>query len=223
MGLTYGTDPFGPDRSGSFDVAVPDRVTFRRPLGRRVRAVVGGEVRIDSDDVELVWKTGALPRYAFPAGDVDVDSEPIEGCQGRVGVRWDAVDAWFEEDERVFVHPRDPFHRIDTFATSRRVRVRAGGQTLAESTRTKALYETGLPVRYYFPTADVRLDLLQPSPTVTECPYKGTASHLAMTIAGEEVDVAWTYQGELRGEGAPVRDLIAFYAGSSQVDLDVSG
>jgi uncharacterized protein (DUF427 family) len=116
--------------------------------------------------------------------------------------------------------PRDPFHRIDTFLTSRRVRVVAGGTVIAESTRTKALHETGLPARHYFPSADVRLDLLEPSATVTGCAYKGTASYLAMTIGGERVDVAWTYTGELRPEGQPVRDLIAFLDDAADVHVE---
>lgn len=211
MGLTYGDDPFGPDRSGRFSFDPPETVTFARPLGRRVRAVVGGATRIDTDEAHLVWETGRLPRYAFPAADVDLPSEPAPAPDGYVTVGWQEVEAWYEEDERVYVHPRDPFHRIDTFGTSRHVRVTAGGIVIAESTRTKALHETGLPVQHYFPSADVRLDLLQPSSTVTECPYKGTASYLQMaTDDGGDVDVAWTYTAELRREGEPVRDLIAF-------------
>jgi len=211
MGLTFGDDPFGPQRAGVFDFDPPDTVVYARPLRRRVRGVLDGRVRIDSEDAHLVWRTGSLPRYAFPAKDVDVPSEAEPALPGFVRVAWAAVDAWFEEDERVFVHPRDPFHRVETFRTSRRVRVDVEGVVLAESTRTKALHETGLPVRWYFPAADVRLELLAPSPTLTECPYKGTAAHFRMTIGGEWVDVAWTYRGVLRPEGEPVRDLIAFY------------
>lgn len=221
MGLTYGSDPFGPRRQGRFNFDAPADVSFTRPLGRRVRGVIGGRLRIDTDEAHLVWSTGSLPHYAFPAGDVDLAAEPETLLEGYVTVPWDAVDAWYEEDERVFVHPRDPFHRIDTFQTSRRVRVVAAGTVVAESTRTKALHETGLPVRYYFPTADVRRDLLDHSATVTECPYKGTATHYRMAIGGEEVDVAWTYTGELRAEGQPVRDLIAFYP--DQVEVEVEG
>jgi len=166
---------------------------------------------IDTEEAHLVWRTGSLPTYAFPGADVALDSEDEPALAGFVRVPWDRVDAWYEEEERVFVHPRDPFHRVDTFLTSRRVRVEGLDGAIAESTRTKALHETGLPPRYYFPRADVRLDLLEQSSTVTECPYKGTATHYRLNIAGEHVDVAWTYTGELRREGEPVRDLIAFY------------
>jgi uncharacterized protein (DUF427 family) len=219
MGLTYGDDPFGPRRTGRFSFDVPEEVHYSRPLGRRVRAVVDGETRIDTEDAHLVWETGALPHYAFPAGAVRLDADPEPALDGYVRVAWDAVDAWYEEDERVFVHPRDPFHRIDTFQTSRRVRVMAAGTVVADSTRTRALFETGLPPRHYFPSADVRLDTLHTSPTVTECPYKGTATHYAMPIAGEDVDVAWTYTGELRPEAEHVRDLIAFYPDRVEVQV----
>src|SRR5262249_44437951 len=137
-------------------------------------------------------------------------------------VAWDAVDAWFEEDERVFVHPRDPYHRIDGFGTSRRVEVRIDGVLVAASARVTALYETALPVRYYFPWADVRRDLLPRSETVTECAYKGAATHWSVTIAERVVeDVAWSYEHDVRREGEAIRGLIAFY--NERVDMDLDG
>ncbi|HXH56834.1 MAG TPA: hypothetical protein VNL12_05980 [Iamia sp.] len=78
---------------------------------------------IDTEEAHLVWRTGSLPTYAFPGADVALDSEDERALAGFVRVPWDRVDAWYEEEERVFVHPRDPFHRVDTFLTSRRVRV----------------------------------------------------------------------------------------------------
>ncbi len=91
--------------------------------------------------------------------------EPLAGAAGLADYLtfyWDKLDAWFEEDERVEVHPRDPYHRIDTFSTSRRIRVTIEGVTLAETTRSRALYETGLPDRFYMPSADVDMSLLDP-------------------------------------------------------------
>ena len=96
------------------------------------------------------------------------------------------------------------------------------GVTLAASTRVKALYETALPIRYYFPRADVRTELLESSETVTECAYKGPARHWSALIEGRVVtDVGWSYDDEVRREGEPVRGLIAFY--NERVDLDVGG
>lgn len=138
MGLTVGGDPFGPSRTGRFDFPAPAEVVYTRPLGRRVRGVVAGRVMIDTEEAHLVWRTGSLPTYAFPGADVALDSEDEPALAGFVRVPWDRVDAWYEEEERVFVHPRDPFHRVDTFLTSRRVRVEGLDGAIAESTRTGA-------------------------------------------------------------------------------------
>jgi uncharacterized protein (DUF427 family) len=91
---------------------------------------------------------------------------------------------------------------------------------LADSTRARALYETGLPVRYYLPRADVRCELLRPSATVTQCAYKGSPRHWSATVDGGIVDdIAWGYEDEVRREGDPVRWMIAFYG--DRVDLHV--
>ncbi len=222
MSLTIGRGPFGTDPAGHLNFDPPPRFVYTHPLDRRVRAVREGHTVVDSDAVQLVHESGRLPRYLFPAEHVHVDADPHPDFPAHVVVAWDAVDAWFEEDERVFVHPRDPYHRIDTFGTSRRVEVFAGGARVATSTRARVLYETGLPQRYYVPHADVRLDLLAPSETVTECAYKGTARHWSAVVDGATVDdVAWSYDGEVRREAEPVRGLIAFY--NERIDLDVEG
>jgi uncharacterized protein (DUF427 family) len=124
---------------------------------------------------------------------------------------WDAMDAWFEEDDEVFVHPRDPHHRVDVLHSSRHVKVDLAGQTVAETRRPRLLFETGLPVRYNIPKLDVRLDRLSRSSTVTQCPYKGTALH--WNYAGDDgtiPDVAWTYHLPTP-ECAKIADTIAFY------------
>lgn len=220
MSLTIGKGPFGQDPQGSFDFEPPGHVVYVERFPRRVRAVVEGATVIDSDEVLLVHETGSLPHYAFPRDDVDVSASDDPHAEGHVRVDWDSVDAWYEEDERVFVHPRDPYHRIDSFSTSRRVTVSVEGQQIADSTNAVALYETGLPVRYYLSTADIRMDLLEESPTRTRCPYKGTARHWSVRV-GERVvnDVAWQYDLEVGREGEHVRGLIAFYG--ERVDLQV--
>lgn len=222
MSLMIGHGPFGSESPGRLNFETPERVVYIEPFPRRVRATRGGQTVIDSDEVQLAHETGQLPRYVFPAKQVLVEAEAYPEVEGHVVVAWDAVDAWFEEDERVLVHPRDPYHRIDTFSTSRRVEVRVDGIMVATSTRTKALYETALPVRYYFPPPDVQRSLLVPSDTVTECAYKGTARHWSVVVNGRTVsDVAWSYHDDVRREGEPVRALIAFY--NERVDLDVDG
>ena len=136
---------------------------------------------------------------------------------GYVIVDFDGFDEWFEEDERNVGHPRDPFHRIDIVHGSRHVRVELDGELLAESSAPYLLFEPPIPVRYYLPREDVRMDLLQPSDTRTFCAYKGEASYLSF---GEATDLAWTYPAPLR-EAAEVTDRIAFF--NERADLVVDG
>jgi uncharacterized protein (DUF427 family) len=132
-------------------------------------------------------------------------------------VDFDAFDAWYEEDERNYAHPRDPFHRIDIVHSSRHVRVELDGTALAESTRPCLLFEPPLPVRYYLHPDDVRTDLLRPSDTRTACAYKGHASYFSTAAAD---DVAWTYREPLR-EASEVTGYIAFF--NERVDIVVDG
>lgn len=103
---------------------------------------------------------------------------------------WWAADAWFDEDEQVYVHLRDPFHRVDTRPTRRHVRVSLDGRLLAESDDPVVLSETGLPNRWYLSDEDLRVELT-PSGTTTGCPYKGWASY--GSVDGVD-DVAWRYE-----------------------------
>jgi uncharacterized protein (DUF427 family) len=147
--------------------------------------------------------------------------EPAGFLRGHVALYWHVPDEWFAEDEQLFGHPRDPYSRIDVYRTSRRVRVTVGGEVVADSVRTRALFETGLPTRFYFLPEDVRLDLLEPSPTRTRCAYKGSASYWHVRAGGElHDDLAWTYT-DPQHDAEPVRDLIAFF--NERVDLDVDG
>lgn len=137
------------------------------------------------------------------AGDRAADNavwsypEPLDGAgwlAGHAAVYWEAMDAWFDEDEEVFGHVRDPYHRVDVRPTGRHVSVTAAGVPIADSRRAMLLSETGLPNRYYLPETDVRVDLLQPSATHTVCPYKGTADYHGLSL-GETLirDAAWSY------------------------------
>ena len=95
------------------------------------------------------------------------------------------MDAWFEEDEQVFTHPRDPYTRVDILPSSRHVRVELDGVTIAETTKPTLLFETGLPVRYYLPKTHVRMDLLTPTESVSHCPYKGDAEYWSIRDRGQ--------------------------------------
>ena len=90
------------------------------------------------------------------------------------------MDHWHEEDEEVFVHPRDPYHRVDVLESSHHVKVIVNGEVVAETERPKLLFETGLPPRYYIPPEDVREEVLVPSGRHTRCPYKGAASYYSV-------------------------------------------
>ncbi|PZS24585.1 MAG: hypothetical protein DLM58_24470 [Pseudonocardiales bacterium] len=134
---------------------------------------------------------------------------------------WDAVDAWYEEDEQIFTHPADPYHRVDVRQSTRHVRISLNGEVLAESSRSRLLFETGLPTRYYLPADDVRTGLLTPSDTTTECAYKGTATYWSAQ-AGDHVasDLAWTYR-EPKIEAERVRGYVTFF--NERVDVDLDG
>ena len=135
--------------------------------------------------------------------------------KGYAAVYYDRMDGWLVEDEPAFGHIRDPFHRVDVYASSRSVTVTAkDGTVLARSTRPKLVFETALPIRPYIPRADVMVDLA-PTETHTVCAYKGDASY--WSAAGLE-DVAWSYETP-RGEAAGLEGHVAFDPAHVEVTL----
>ncbi len=125
---------------------------------------------------------------------------------------WDALDAWYEEDEEVFVHPRNPYVRLDALRSFRRVRVELDGAVLAESSAPVMVFETGLPTRHYFDRTVVNFEHLVPSATVTACPYKGRTTGYWSVRTGTKTkpDLAWSYDFPTR-QLLPIAGLIAFY------------
>lgn len=159
-------------------------------------------------------------REAIDAASTYPDS-PIEALRSLVRIDWGAMDSWFEEDEEVFVHPRDPHSRVDALPSSRRVRVVIDGVTVAESIHPTLLFETGLPSRYYLPKTDVRMDLMTPTDHVTHCPYKGTARYWSARVGDTTVEnIAWSYPTPLP-ESIKLAGLVAFY--NEHVDIWVDG
>jgi uncharacterized protein (DUF427 family) len=156
-----------------------------------------------------------------PEAALRYEDSPVAELREMVRFEWNAMDGWFEEDEEVFTHARDPHTRIDILASSREVRVEVDGVTIAQSASPRLLFETGLPVRYYVPKPHVRLDLLELSDTVTHCPYKGQAQSWSVRI-GEHLyeNRAWSYPTPLP-ESQKIAGLIAFY--QEKVDLFVDG
>jgi uncharacterized protein (DUF427 family) len=161
----------------------------------------------------LRWDLQAGGRTAENAawGYRDPDGERA-ALRGHVAFYWSKLDAWFEEDDEVFVHARDPYHRIDVLNSSREVRVVFGGQTVAVTRRARFLFETALPVRYYIPKEDVRTDLLQQSHTATACAYKGPTSRYwqVSTADGSVRDIAWSYE-DPAPEVATIAGMVAFF------------
>lgn len=204
---------------------------------RRIRAVFGGHLVVDTNNAILLRETDYLPQYYLPRSDVSETlleaSSRTSRCPHKGEARyyhlvaderraldaawaypapdpgtpdlsdylafaWEALDHWYEEDEEVFVHPRDPYHRVDVLQSSRQVRVMAGDEVLAESRRPLLVFETGLPVRYYLPPTDVRVDRLRQSSKVTRCPYKGLASYWSLALDdGCRDDAVWSYLSPL--------------------------
>ncbi|RKN44837.1 DUF427 domain-containing protein [Streptomyces hoynatensis] len=148
--------------------------------------------------------------------------DAAEGLAGLVRFDWEAPDAWFEEDEEIFVHPRSPYTRVDALRSTRNVRVELGGVTLAESSAPVLVFETGLPARYYLERTDVDFSLLVPSKTRTACPYKGRTSAYWSVRAGGRTheDLAWCYDFPTR-QLLPIAGLVCFY--SEKTDTYVDG
>ncbi len=146
---------------------------------------------------------------------------PIEELRGLIAFRWDGMDHWFEEDEEVFVHARDPYTRVDVLRSSRHVQVAIDGVIVADSRTPVLLFETGLPTRYYLPKTDVRLDLLTPTDTRTSCPYKGVAEYWSVDAGGQaQDDIVWSYRYPVH-ESAGIAGLMCFY--NEKVDITVDG
>ena len=128
---------------------------------------------------------------------------------------------WYEEDERVVMHARDPHHRVDTLRSSRRVQVLAGGQVVADSIRPLLLFETACRPADYLPFEDVRTEFFEASEATSVCPYKGRARYWSLRVGDTFVkDVAWSYPNPIP-ENPKIRDLVAFF--QERVDIVIDG
>ncbi|HEY3747980.1 MAG TPA: DUF427 domain-containing protein [Pseudonocardiaceae bacterium] len=227
------------------------------PVAKRIRAMVAGEMVLDTTNALYVWEAPYYPQFYIPLADVRSDvlvdedhvqrlkrgttrrhglrvgdvsrpgiarvytSDALAGLAGFVRFDWAAMDAWFEEDEQVFVHPRSPYTRVDALRSTRRVSVSIDGVPLAESSSTVMVFETGLPTRYYFNRTEIDFHHLVTTATQTACPYKGTTSGYWSARVGETTheDIAWAYDFPT-GPLLPIAGLVAFY--NEKVDLTVA-
>ena len=138
-----------------------------------------------------------------------------------VSFNWDTMEAWYEEEEEVFVHARDPHGRVDVLASARHVRVMVAGEIVAETHRPYLLFETGLPTRYYIPGEDVRMDLLARTTHTSRCPYKGIADYWSVMVGDQVVEnIVWSYTKPIP-ENPKIKDLFCFF--NERVDLYVDG
>lgn len=172
---------------------------------------------------------GAVGRFGLRVGGVTrpgaarvVPEDAGPPLATTVRFDWDALDAWFEEDEQVFVHPRSPYARVDALRSTRAVQVSLGGLVLAESASPVMVFETGLPTRYYLNRTEVRFEHLVPSDTRSECPYKGrTSGYWSVRVGGDiHRDLAWAYDFPTPAL-SPIAGLVAFY--NERVDIAVDG
>jgi uncharacterized protein (DUF427 family) len=200
------------------------------PCPRRVRARLDGRVVVDTLYALYLWEHPWYPRWVVPLDDVDpavlardTGHRLLDGAlAGTVALTWSALDAWFEEDEEIHVHPRSPYVRVDALRSRRHVRVELDGVVLAESDAPVLLFETGLPTRAYLDPTAVDTSRLEPSDTCTACPYKGVTSRYwsVRTPAGRYDDLAWCYDHPAPAV-ARIAGLVAFY--DEGVDVVVDG
>jgi uncharacterized protein (DUF427 family) len=194
------------------------------------RADVRAELLAPSDRRTRCPKKGEASYHTVRVGDRSEEAlawyypEPLEGVEAirdHIAFDFQRIDHWFEEDQEIFGHAKDPYHRIDVYPSSRRIRVLLDGELLAQSRRALALFESNLPVRWYLPREDVRVELL-PSETRTTCAYKGQAGYCSVRLADGRLihDLLWYYPEPLH-DGAPIKDLLCFF--NERVELEVQG
>jgi len=149
------------------------------------------------------WQHVELPAYA-------------RGLQARVAFAWRAMDAFYEEDERVLGHASDSYHRIDIRQTSRHIVVRHGDRIVAQTNRALVLYESGFAPRWYVPRTDVDESALTPADQQTFCPYKGLCSYYNI---GDARHAAWSYRHAYT-EVCRISDFISFEPDIVSVQID---
>jgi uncharacterized protein (DUF427 family) len=185
-------------------------------------------VLVDEDHTHKLH-LGTAKRFGLNAGGVTrpaalrvYTDDAVKGLAGMARFEWNSLDAWYEEDEQIFVHPRSPYSRVDAVRSTRHVRVELAGVVLAESFSPVLVFETGLPTRYYLNRSEVNFDNLRPTDTVTSCPYKGTTGAYWSVVIGEVVheDLAWSYTFPTTPV-APIAGMVAFY--NEKVDITIDG
>jgi uncharacterized protein (DUF427 family) len=219
------------------DVTIADSVrasimseTNLQPVYYFPREDVDAAVLVGSDRKTRCAKKGEASYYSIQVGERLIENgawfypEPIDGAPAfgdMIAFYWDRVDRWFEEDQEMFVHPRDPYHRLDVLPSSRHVRISLEGEVLADSRRAIALFESNLPTRWYLPREDVQAELVE-TDTVTRCGYKGTAGYYSVKLGSGEIheNLVWYYT-EPFDEALLIADKLCFL--NERVEVEVDG
>jgi uncharacterized protein (DUF427 family) len=225
MSLTSGRGPLGRKPSGRFVPPIPEIGAYIEPFRRKVKGITGDEVLIESESVLLVHRPGHAPEFAFPAADVGglpvTSVTPLPEADGYLTVPWGSVDSWFEEEEEILLHPRNPYHRVDYLRTTRWLHVEVSGVVLVDTRQTVGVYETALEPRLYIARDQLLGDVLTPSDKSTFCPYKGTASYWHARLDGRVVEnVAWSYEDPF-SESEAIRGLLCFDDAVVSVRTDI--
>jgi uncharacterized protein (DUF427 family) len=155
----------------------------------------------------------SAPRKAWQHVELPAHASEL---RARVAFAWTAMDAFYEEDERILGHAADPYHRIDIRQTSRNLVVRDRDRTVADTKRPLVLYESGFAPRWYIPRADIDPSALTPVKFQTFCPYKGLCSYYNI---GDAHRAAWSYS-EAYAEVGRISDFVSFEPDIITVQLD---
>ncbi|KAI2463716.1 DUF427-domain-containing protein [Annulohypoxylon bovei var. microspora] len=169
---------------------------------------------------KLTPHTRSTDRILVFGGNMGQRSEVLKNM---VRFEFGAADAWFEEDVPIYVHPKDPFRRVDVLHSTRSLEVRVAGELVAKTNSSYHLYETGLPCRYYIPPTAVKRNILKESETTTACPYKGEANYYEVWLQGAKVeDLVWYYKTPTL-ECANIAGCLCFYHEREEVEIKLDG
>src|SRR6516164_9057998 len=238
MGLSWQQGPLSPGAIGRFLVPepLPKRLLYVEPLRRRMRVRFGGTWIADSEHVLLLFEPGRYPVAYFPETDVSPHtlertdhttqhpdlaltswySVRASELKARVAFAWQAMDAFYEEDERIVGHAADNYHRIDIRQASRNLVVRHRDRIIADTTRPLVLYESGFAPRWYVLRADIDESALTPVKLQTFCPNKGLCTYYTI---GDARQAAWSYP-DAYPEVRRISNLVSFEPDIVSVHLD---
>jgi len=146
---------------------------------------------------------------------VDLPNHAID-LQGHIAFAWAAMDAFYEEDDRILGHAADAYHRIDIRNTSRHLTVKYQDRIIADTKHPLALYESGFAPRWYVPFVDVEMASLKRVEHETFCPYKGICSYYDI---GDARLAAWSYLKPY-SEVDRIGEFISFEPDVVSVELD---